>query len=145
MTQKEGSPTQARRGRGHGDREKAGTGAGLFVLWAGAGFPWEIGDGGAQWGRPGENAQEGVGGRESEGYPCDGGSPGPGPGPWISSKRKNCYFSMLKMQEAAKFSFLRQNQRNRCFRGSFVDTSGSFLDKKKNQKSPLNRYFNHQK
>jgi len=52
---------------------------------------------------------------------------------------------MLKMQEAAKFSFLRQNQLKRCFRGSFVDTSGSFLDKKKNQKSPLNRYFNHQK
>jgi len=37
---------------------------------------------------------------------------------------------MLKMQEGAKFYLLRQNQLKRCFRGSFVDTSGSFLDKK---------------
>jgi len=36
------------RGGGHEDREKAGTVAGLFVLWAGAGFSWEIGAGGAQ-------------------------------------------------------------------------------------------------
>jgi len=38
--------TLGRKG-GHGDREKAGTGAELFVLWAGAGFSWEIGTGGA--------------------------------------------------------------------------------------------------
>jgi len=56
--QKEGSPTQARRGRGHGDREIAGTGAELFVRWAGAGFSWKSGAGGAQWGRLGENSQE---------------------------------------------------------------------------------------
>jgi len=35
------------RGRGHGDREKAGTAAELFVRWAGAGFSWKFGAGGA--------------------------------------------------------------------------------------------------
>jgi len=45
------------RGVGHGDREKAGTEAEEKVLWAGAGFSWEFGAGGAQRGRPGGNAQ----------------------------------------------------------------------------------------
>jgi len=54
----------------------------------------------------------------------------PGTGARTSSERKYCYFRMLKMQEGAKFYLLRQNQLKRCFRGSFVDTSGSFLDKK---------------
>jgi len=45
------------RGVGHEDREKAGTGAKLFVRWAGAGFSWEFRTGGAQGGRPGGNAQ----------------------------------------------------------------------------------------
>jgi len=35
------------RGRGHGDREKAGTGAEEKVRWAGAGFSWKFGAGGA--------------------------------------------------------------------------------------------------
>jgi len=37
------------------------------VLWCGAGFSWKFRTGGAQGRRPGENAQEGAGGRESEG------------------------------------------------------------------------------
>jgi len=49
------------RGVGHEDGEKAGTGAEEKVLWAGAGFSWEIEAGGAQWGRSRENAQEGAG------------------------------------------------------------------------------------
>jgi len=44
------------RGRGHGDREKAGTGAELFVLWGGAGFSWKFGPRGPM-GRSGGNAQ----------------------------------------------------------------------------------------
>ena len=60
--------TLGRRG-GHGDLEKAGIGAELFVRWAGAGFSWRFGAGGAQWGRSGENAQEGGVGREGEGCP----------------------------------------------------------------------------
>ena len=39
------------------------------------------------------------------------GSPGLGPRDWISSRRKHCHFSMLKMQEAAKLNFLRQNRK----------------------------------
>jgi len=57
------------RGVGHGDREKAGTGAEEKVLWAGAGFFWKIGDGEAQEGRSRGNAQEGAGGSEPEGCP----------------------------------------------------------------------------
>jgi len=37
--------------------------------------------------------------------PGEMGSPGPGTGAWMSSKRKHCYFRMLKMQESAKFYF----------------------------------------
>jgi hypothetical protein len=48
-------------------------------------------------------------------------------------KRNHCHFSMLKMQEAAKFWFLRQNQQQQCFRSSFVDTSGSFFDEKRTE------------
>ena len=54
---------------GHGDREKAGTGAEEKVLWGGEEFSWEIGARGAQWGRSGENVQEGAGGSEPEGCP----------------------------------------------------------------------------
>lgn len=42
-----GKDTQGR-GRGHGGREKAGTGAERCVRWAGAGFPWKFGEAGAQ-------------------------------------------------------------------------------------------------
>jgi len=69
------------RGVGHGCGEKAGTGAELFVLWAGAGFSWKIGAGGAQWGRHGGNAQEGLCPSEPEGcpgMPAGGEKDGPG-------------------------------------------------------------------
>jgi len=45
-------------GGNHGDREKAGTGTELFVLWAGTGFSWKSGAGGAQGGASGEKVQE---------------------------------------------------------------------------------------
>jgi len=52
------------RGGGHGDREKAGTGAEEKVRWGGAGFSWSLGLWGVQWGRSRENAPEGAGERE---------------------------------------------------------------------------------
>ena len=45
---------------GHGDREKAGTGAEEKVRWTGAGFSWKFRDGGAQWGRSGETPRRGA-------------------------------------------------------------------------------------
>ena len=80
------------RGGGHGDREKAGTGAELFVLWAGAGFSWKLGAGGAQWGRLGGSVQEEGVGRESEGCPERWGSPGLGPRALDESKKKELLF-----------------------------------------------------
>jgi len=63
------------RGVGHEDGEKAGTGAEEKVLWAGAGFSWKFGDGGAPMGeargkRPGGGSRErirGVSGEIGEG------------------------------------------------------------------------------